>query len=182
MLQAGLDSSDISWYKKTSDPLGAVAQLGERLHGMQEVTSSTLVSSSLRSPRHAVNEDCHGVVPSGTKPGFSGFMPRRTSPWQASVYSILFDFPKSQGEHMGGEFWYVYMLHSLREPERYYVGLTQNLQPRLQQHNSGHVPHTSKYSPWRIETTVAFRSKERAVAFERYLKSHSGRAFAKKHF
>ena len=33
-----------------------------------------------------------------------------------------------------------------------------------------------------IETAIAFRSKEKASAFEKYLKSHSGRAFAKKHF
>jgi hypothetical protein len=44
------------------------------------------------------------------------------------------------------------------------------------------VPHTSKFRPWQIETAVAFRSKDKAVAFEQYLKSHSGRAFAKKHF
>ncbi|MGB2938555.1 MAG: GIY-YIG nuclease family protein, partial [Phycisphaerae bacterium] len=42
--------------------------------------------------------------------------------------------------------------------------------------------HTSKFRPWQIETAVAFRSKGKAVAFEQYLKSHSGRAFAKKHF
>jgi putative endonuclease len=83
---------------------------------------------------------------------------------------------------MNNGFWYVYTLQSLAEPERYYVGLTENLQARLDRHNSGHVPHTSKFRPWRIETAVAFRSKDKAVAFERYLKSHSGRASAKKHF
>jgi hypothetical protein len=33
-----------------------------------------------------------------------------------------------------------------------------------------------------VRTAVAFRDPSRAAEFERYLKSHSGRAFAKKHF
>jgi len=36
--------------------------------------------------------------------------------------------------------------------------------------------------PWRIENAFAFRSEEKAAALESYLKTHSGRAFAKKHF
>jgi putative endonuclease len=83
---------------------------------------------------------------------------------------------------MDGVFWYVYMLESVDNPGHYYVGLTEGLEERLKAHNSGHVPHTSKFSPWRIESAVAFRDKAKAVAFEKYLKSHSGRAFAKRHF
>ena len=83
---------------------------------------------------------------------------------------------------MDGEFWYVYMLRSIEQPDQYYVGLTEYLADRLKAHNSGKSSHTSKLGPWRIETCVAFRSTGKAVAFERYLKSHSGRAFAKKHF
>jgi putative endonuclease len=49
-------------------------------------------------------------------------------------------------------------------------------------HNAGEVPHTSKYGPWRIRTYFAFDDDDRAVAFERYLTSGSGRVFAKKHF
>jgi putative endonuclease len=48
-------------------------------------------------------------------------------------------------------------------------------------HNAGEVPHTSKYGPWRIRTYVAFSDERQAIAFEKYLKSGSGRAFAKKH-
>jgi len=55
------------------------------------------------------------------------------------------------------------------------------LEARLKSHNQGNNPHTSKYRPWQIETAIAFRSREKAVAFEKYLKSHSGRAFASKH-
>ncbi len=73
---------------------------------------------------------------------------------------------------------YVYILESL-DAEHFYVGLTDELRTRLKKHNAGEVPHTSKFRPWRIKTYVAFNNEERAVAFEKYLKSGSGRAFAK---
>ena len=79
-------------------------------------------------------------------------------------------------------FYYVYSLVSLSDPARHYTGWTENLEERLRTHNVGRCPHTSKYVPWHIETAVAFRSRAKALAFEKYLKSHSGRAFASKHF
>jgi putative endonuclease len=75
---------------------------------------------------------------------------------------------------------YVYILQCIDDPERYYTGVTDDLRARLKAHNSGKVPHTSKFKPWRINTYVAFSDPARAFAFEKYLKSHSGRAFAKK--
>jgi predicted GIY-YIG superfamily endonuclease len=75
---------------------------------------------------------------------------------------------------------YVYILQSVDDPERHYVGITEDLRSRLQRHNAGEVPHTSKYAPWKIKTYIAFSAKGQAVAFERYLKSPSGRAFSKK--
>ena len=79
-------------------------------------------------------------------------------------------------------FVYVYILETAVEPEnrRYYVGLTSNLSERLARHNAGLVPHTSLHRPWSLKTAVAFRERARAAAFEQYLKSPSGRAFAKK--
>ncbi len=79
-------------------------------------------------------------------------------------------------------FYYVYILQSLVERERYYIGYTKDLKRRLQKHNEGGVPYTSKYKPWEIKTFFGFREKEKALQFEKYLKSHSGRAFTKKHF
>ncbi len=75
---------------------------------------------------------------------------------------------------------YVYILRSLEQLERYYVGITANLRARLQKHNAREVSHTSKYAPWEIQTYVAFSDEKQALAFEKYLKSPSGRAFAKK--
>ena len=75
---------------------------------------------------------------------------------------------------------YVYILRSLEYRDRYYVGVTADLRLRLVKHNAGKVPHTSKYAPWTVKTYVAFSDEEQGIAFEKYLKSPSGRAFAKK--
>ena len=78
------------------------------------------------------------------------------------------------------KFYYVYILQSESEPKHYYIGFTEDLDSRLKSHNSGQVPHTSKYKPWRIKTAIAFTDRKKALDFEKYLKSPSGRAFAKK--
>jgi predicted GIY-YIG superfamily endonuclease len=83
---------------------------------------------------------------------------------------------------MDGKFYYVYMLQSTGPAGHWYVGITENLPERLNAHNTGKVPYTAKFRPWRIETAIAFRDKAKAVAFERYLKKQSGRALAKKRF
>jgi putative endonuclease len=75
---------------------------------------------------------------------------------------------------------YVYILQSIETAERYYVGVTDDLKARLLKHNAHEVPHTSKYAPWALKTYVGFSEDQRALEFERYLKSASGRAFAKK--
>ncbi len=74
---------------------------------------------------------------------------------------------------------YVYVLQSIDNPDRHYIGITSDLRRRLQKHNDGDVSHTSKFRPWSITTYVAFTDRDRALAFEKYLKSGSGRAFAK---
>jgi len=74
---------------------------------------------------------------------------------------------------------YVYILESLAVAEHFYTGITEDLDARLLKHNSGAVSHTSKFRPWRIKTYIAFADEARAIAFEKYLKSGSGRAFAK---
>ena len=77
---------------------------------------------------------------------------------------------------------FVYILRSLREPTEYYVGSTSNVVARLADHNAGVSAHTAKHRPWELVVAVEFANEERAIAFERYLKSGSGRAFAKRHF
>ncbi len=75
---------------------------------------------------------------------------------------------------------YIYLIQSKASPEQTYVGLTDDLRARLKKHNEGGSPHTSKYYPWELITYVAFSCREQASHFETYLKTGSGRAFAKK--
>ena len=77
---------------------------------------------------------------------------------------------------------YTYILRSINHPDQRYIGSTADLRKRIAAHNAGRVPHTAKYRPWKIETYIAFETEERARAFEIYLKSGSGHAFAKRHF
>jgi predicted GIY-YIG superfamily endonuclease len=77
---------------------------------------------------------------------------------------------------------YVYVLQSTLDPERFYVGLTEDLKSRFRKHNAGEVLHTAKFKPWVLKNYLAFADRKKAYAFERYLKSGSGRAFAKRHF
>jgi predicted GIY-YIG superfamily endonuclease len=76
---------------------------------------------------------------------------------------------------------YVYLLASARSIDRRYIGVTTDLRRRLAEHNSGKSPHTAKFVPLRLVTYVAFSGEQRAADFERYLKSGSGHAFAKRH-
>jgi putative endonuclease len=76
--------------------------------------------------------------------------------------------------------WYVYIIRSVTYPEREYTGATANLKQRRSDHNVGKSTHTAKFVPWELAWYCAFTDKHKALAFEKYLKSHSGRAFAKK--
>jgi len=61
------------------------------------------------------------------------------------------------------KFYYVYILHSIADAGRYYVGMTSDLETRLKMHNAGKCTHTAKYRPWQIETAIAFRCKDKVV-------------------
>lgn len=76
----------------------------------------------------------------------------------------------------------VYILRSRRNVTRHYVGLTSDVAKRLEWHNAGQNIHTVKDRPWRVIVTLEFETADAAGQFERYLKTGSGRAFAKRHF
>ena len=75
---------------------------------------------------------------------------------------------------------YVYLIESTAVPRERYVGVTADLKRRLLDHNTGKSGHTSKFRPWRLVTYIAFSHRTKAEAFEHYLKSGSGHAFANK--
>ena len=64
----------------------------------------------------------------------------------------------------------------------YYVGKTKKLEERLSRHRKGQVSYTAKRLPINLITFQVFFDEYKAALFEKYLKSGSGRAFAKKHY
>ena len=76
---------------------------------------------------------------------------------------------------------YVYILESV-EGAHFYVGVSEDTEARLLDHNAGKVTHTAKFRPWKLRTFIGFSDPSRALAFEKYLKSASGRAFSTKRF
>ena len=74
---------------------------------------------------------------------------------------------------------YVYILQSIPRPDQFYTGVCEDVGKRLEAHNRS--PHTSKFKPWRLCSFHWFAEATTATAFERYLKSGSGREFARRH-
>jgi predicted GIY-YIG superfamily endonuclease len=97
----------------------------------------------------------------------SSYQRSKTTAWQASAME---------------NFFYVYVIVSEIDTSEHYTGITHDLSLRLKEHNQGACKYTTKYRPWKVETAVAFRSEAKARAFEKYLKSGSGREFARRHF
>ena len=83
---------------------------------------------------------------------------------------------------MRGRRRFVYVLKTVDPRTRFYVGVTADGSARLVHHNEDHCPHTARYRPWELHVVIEFRDEQTALRFERYLKSGSGRAFAKRHF
>ena len=77
---------------------------------------------------------------------------------------------------------FVYVLQSIVASERYYIGLTHDVTARLYSHNEGQSPQTARHRPWRLHVVMQFANEDIATRFEKFLKSASGRAFAKQHF
>jgi putative endonuclease len=77
---------------------------------------------------------------------------------------------------------FVYVLQSISNPSRHYTGLTSDVPQRLVSHNKGASAHTAADRPWQVNVVIEFRTEDLAVKFETYLKSGSGRVFARKHF
>jgi putative endonuclease len=76
---------------------------------------------------------------------------------------------------------FVYVLKNNESPQRYYTGITSDVARRTVEHNAGNCVHTAKYRPWCVDLVIEFPDENRAEALERYLKSGSGVAFAKRH-
>jgi putative endonuclease len=75
---------------------------------------------------------------------------------------------------------YIYLLRSIKDSSKTYIGYTTDLPSHLKAHNSGSTEYTKDDRPWKLVTYIAFSSKEQAIDFEKYIKIGSGHAFAKR--
>ena len=77
---------------------------------------------------------------------------------------------------------FVYVLRRESDAGCHYVGVTSDVDARLEWHNAGPSGQTVRHRPWAVIISIEFADERTALRFERYLKSGSGRAFAKRHF
>jgi len=73
-------------------------------------------------------------------------------------------------------FYYVYVLVSMQD-KNFYVGYTNNLKSRFEQHLKGLVFSTKDRRPLKIVYYEACRDKKDAMHREKYLKTYLGRQF-----
>ncbi len=66
--------------------------------------------------------------------------------------------------------YFLYILKS-KSIDKFYVGISQNPERRLEYHNSFEKGFTSRYRPWEIVFTLMFPSKEDAAKMEKKIKS-----------
>jgi putative endonuclease len=64
---------------------------------------------------------------------------------------------------------YVYIIQS-RFDGSYYIGYTENLVRRIEQHNNGESIYTSKKMPWQMVYFEKFQTKTEAIRREKFLK------------
>ena len=77
--------------------------------------------------------------------------------------------------------WFVYVLKSLKD-KNLYIGLTSNLDNRIERHNNGYEKTTRSRRPFRLLHFEQFESRPEARKREIYLKSGFGREIIKKLF
>ena len=75
--------------------------------------------------------------------------------------------------------WYVYIIKSIRF-KYIYIGFTDNINRRIEEHNEGKCKATNPYKPFELISYVALKNKNKAIKLERYLKTGSGSSFLRK--
>jgi putative endonuclease len=71
-------------------------------------------------------------------------------------------------------FYYVYVLESVKDDGRLYIGFTHDLRQRVQNHNRANNFSTKAYAPWRVIFYESYLSKDDALRREHYLKTNQG--------
>ncbi len=74
--------------------------------------------------------------------------------------------------------WYVYIIYS-KKIDKYYVGYTDNLEWRIERHNSGWGKYTRRGIPWELVYNESFETKSKAIKREREIKRKKSRRYFK---
>lgn len=77
--------------------------------------------------------------------------------------------------------YWVYILKSLKDG-KLYIGRTNNIERRLQEHNSGIVPSTKSRTPFILLETILVKSEKESVILEREYKKGYKREEIKRRF
>lgn len=88
--------------------------------------------------------------------------------------------PITQMKNKENNMYYVYIIQSINFPKQFYAGFSEDIDGRIDEHNSGKSVHTNKFKPWKLLFYSAFNNKKVALDFEKYLKTASGIAFRNK--
>ena len=93
----------------------------------------------------------------------------------ATLADRIIDFPRkpngvpfAPNGGMAAEKRFVYVIRSVVEPDRYYVGLTSDVDARCATHNAGGCQYTKNLRPWELVASVEFAREASAVKFEQY--------------
>ena len=74
------------------------------------------------------------------------------------------------------EIHFTYILFSPSK-NRFYTGSTQNIQDRLNRHNSGYETSTKAGSPWELVYVKEFKTRSEAVKLEKKIKKRGAKRF-----
>ena len=75
---------------------------------------------------------------------------------------------------MQNKAFHLYILYSPKI-DRFYIGVTSNLEWRIKQHNKGLSPYTRGKGPWYLVYSEEYPTKREALARERQIKSWKSR-------
>jgi putative endonuclease len=118
----------------------------------------------------------------GSNPSLSASLRSTSYGWQ-----VIRRKTKAARRSLGGHFTYetvmhyVYLVKSVNDHDRHYVGQTNDLKNRLAEHSAGKSIHTQRYKPWNLVCYLGIAGETKAIAFEKHLQSGSGKAFLRRH-
>jgi putative endonuclease len=122
-------------------------------------------------------EENWGISSVGSEHFRNACMPRKCSGKRSSTHSLQHIIIEKQTSFtIAFLMYFVYILYS-EKLNRFYIGSTENLRQRLEQHNNGLSKFTSKASDWRQVYFETFTTRTLAQKRERDIKRKKSRKY-----